>query len=180
MKKNILPNIKPAMTLIELLLSLIFLMVILLAATSFHLSSEEFVRSSQRKATVINDLAFVLDHLNKNITQVTGAIYDQGITWDGTELSVRQDLNTPQTPTNFGDDTWRTYIFDADANTITFVGEELTDRFVSIDTLNVLGTGITIDSLVFRFDPSKETDTRRNPEATMAKINFATIEQSDR
>ncbi len=171
---------RSAMTLIELLLSLIFLMVILLAATSFHLSSEEFVRSSQRRAAVMNDLSFVLDHLHKNITQVTGTIYNQGITWDGTSLSLRQDLNTPQTPINFADDTWRTYIFDSDAHTITFVGEELTDRFISLDTLNVFDAGITMNGLACRFNPSKAVDTRRNPQATMAAIRFDAIQQSTR
>ena len=182
MSKHILSNMskRPAMTLIELLLALIFLMVILLAATSFHLSSEEFVRSSQRRAEIINDLAFVLDHLQKNITQATGAVYDPGISWDGTNLRVRQDLNSVQTPGDFSDDTWQTYVFDLNDNTITFSGEELTDRFVNLDALVVNPTGIQMRNLAFRFNPVKSVDTRRNPQVTTTAMQFAAIQQSAR
>ncbi|MBU2437394.1 MAG: prepilin-type N-terminal cleavage/methylation domain-containing protein [Candidatus Omnitrophica bacterium] len=71
-------------TLIELILALALLGVIILGVTAFDVASREFLRSSRRKAQVLNEAVFVLEHIAKRAVSGIGDISNpaigQGIT----------------------------------------------------------------------------------------------------
>lgn len=102
--------IKKAITLIELLIALVLFLVIIMGAVSFDLAGRRFLRSSERKTEVLNDLTFILEHLFKNVSLATGDINSEGIKVpDGDHLRVRLDLNSPPTPSDYSDDLWIEY-----------------------------------------------------------------------
>ena len=150
---------KKAVTLMELLIAIGLLMVVILGATTFHFASTEFLRSSERKADVLNETTLIFDHLAKNVCLATGDFENQGIkvvkSGNRWTLIIRQDLradiNTAGTlwsplltPETYDDDRSVRYIFDVDNHTVTFEVlyssgvpvpssvELLTDRFVDL------------------------------------------------
>ena len=159
-------SLKKSVTLVELIISIALLGVIILGATAFHLSSERFLSSSEKKTQVLNDLTFVLQHLHTNILVAVGNIGDPtpGIRKIGNRLLI-----TKPGPTVV------TYTFDIANNRILFDGEVLTDKFVQLPGNNfsfkagldvgVYG-GVEITNLALRLKPGELADPSSNPEVT--------------
>jgi len=157
---------KKSVTLMELLIAVGLFMVIILGATTFHFASTEFLRSSERKADVLNELTMILEHLDKNIRLATGDADNVGINISQSgnvwTLTVRQDLRADinaagtlwaslYTPDDYDDDRSVRYVFDPNNNRITFSvlynsggvvpnsTETLTDRFSDLAGGNPFG-----------------------------------------
>jgi len=175
---------KKSVTLIELLISITLLGIIVLGATAFHLSSERFLGSSEKKAQVLNDLTFVLQHLHKNVLSGTGDYNNPGIdvSVDGV-LTIRQDIdaagNPNFTPADYSDDRIVVYTFGiaASPNSIMFSNddgatwEELTRCFIDLGApnafiINVVDGGVEITNFGLRLEPGSAVDPSSNPEVT--------------
>ncbi len=154
---------KKSVTLVELLISIALLGIIVLGSAAFHLSSERFLSSSERKIQVLNELTFILQHLHKNILTATGTINNPGLVKSENQLQITQAAGTV------------TYIFDIANNKITFEGEALTDKFVQLPEKNFsfkagldpeANGGVEITNLALRLEPGSAVDPHSNPEVT--------------
>lgn len=86
-----------AVTLLELLISVVLLSVITLAVTNMELFSRFHVIAAIRRAKLQNEISFALDHMNKHITNAIGystnwaVLKTPGAGGDG--ITVRIDSN---------------------------------------------------------------------------------------
>lgn len=153
---------KKSVTLVELIISITLLGVIILGATAFHLSSERFLSSSEKKTQVLNELTFILQHLHKNILPATGDITNRGIVIVGNVLRLTHPTKTVE------------YDFDKVNRRIRFrvVGrlwEILTNRFIDLGFLISLNTndgGVAITNFALRSDPALPENPSKNPQVT--------------
>jgi len=177
-------SLKKSVTLVELLISITLLGIIVLGATAFHLSSERFLSSSEKKTQVLNDLTFVLQHLHKNVLLGTGDYNNSGVDVpDAGVLTIRQDIdaagNSNFTPADYGDDRIVVYTFGiaASPNSVMFsdddgaTWEELTRYFIDLGVpdafdINVVNGGVEITNFVLRLEPGSDVDPSSNPEVT--------------
>ena len=106
-------SISKGVTLIELILSIVFLGVIILAAVSFDYTSSYLFNSSQKKAIIVNQRSLCLEHIAKYASQATGDINNPGIIVDAANkwAKIRIDENNPHTPSDYSDDKWVRYEF---------------------------------------------------------------------
>jgi len=58
---------KTAVTLVELIISLVLLGIIVLGAIAFSIATTEFLGSSEKKSEILNDMTFLLDHIQKHV-----------------------------------------------------------------------------------------------------------------
>ena len=168
---------RKAFTLTELIISVILIGVVVLGVSSFHLASDAFLRSSETKVEVVNELSFVLQHLHKNIIQASGDLANPGI--------VRSNLGVGRIQLRLTHDTGFgtqdvVYVFDTGAHTITFdpgpgPAVTISDRFIELpgiafDILVPATGGVEIVNLAFAFDANTfdpaNYDERTNPIAT--------------
>ncbi len=153
-------SLKKSVTLVELLISVSLLGVIVLGAIAFHLAGEKFLTSSERKAQVLNELTFVLQHLQKNILTATGSVNNPGIRVVGNILLLTQDTQNVD------------YHFDTGGNTIRFrvnAGgwENLTERFINPGfAIARVDGGVQITNLALRLNPADTKNDSTNPEVT--------------
>lgn len=160
---------KKSVTLVELLISLTLLGVIVLGAGAFHLASERFLTSSEGKTQILNELSFVLQHLQKNILIATGSADNQGIFVSSAGHALPLIQGSQNVLYTFG--------VPASPNSIMFSNdggvswEELSRRFVDLggpDAFNIVlvNGGVQIENLALRLDPAIAKDDRNNPEIT--------------
>jgi len=176
-------SLKKSATLVELLISMVLLGVIVLGAVAFHLSSERFLGSSERKTQVLNDLTLVLQHLHKNVLLGTGDINHQGINTSADGLTIRQDITAAgvsnSTPADYSDDLLVAYTFGTGAspNSVLFSNtdgaswEVLTNCFVDLGggsafEVNIVNGGVEVKNLALRLEPGSSADPSTNPEVT--------------
>ena len=173
---------RKSVTLVELIICMILLGVIVLGAIAFHLSAERFLSSSEGKTQVLNDLTFVLQHLQTNVLLATGDITDIGIDATGiTILRLRQDKdaagNLNFTPDDYTDDRWVRYEFRPNPNhdvrfRVEGAGnwETLSSRYLFFAPVafrfDLINGGVRVSNLIMRQDPMLPQDPNTNPEAT--------------
>ena len=104
-------GISKGVTLIELILSIVFLGVIILAAVSFDYTSFYLFDSSRKKAAIVNERSLCLEHIAKYASRATGDINNSGIVVDAANkwAKIRIDKNNPHTPSDYSDDKWVRY-----------------------------------------------------------------------
>lgn len=171
---------KSGVTLVELIIAMSLLGIVVLGATTFDLASRQFLTSSERKTQVLNELTFILEHMNKNVHKATGDISNLGLIipgGSGGQIWIRQDSNL--TPQNYNDDKWLRYSYNSNNYNLNFcsdfnknsnscnVTEELLSRRVIDIIFNSGSGGGWVNRLKLRYDPTKPIDTRENPEANM-------------
>jgi hypothetical protein len=188
---------KKTITLIELLIAISLLLLIVLGAGAFHIASERFLRSSETKVSVVNDLTYILEHINKYISLATGDINVPGIVLsDSTHLRIRVDLNNPPTPNDYTDDTWLEYRlngnnlefcsnFNVNTNRCNTSYEILFSKLVETRRFSFSQPSskinqVAVSGLKLRYKPSKPTDSSQNPEAGIspATITFTSLSHS--
>lgn len=115
-----------SLTLIELLISLTLFAIIILGVTAFNMGSRFFLESTDRKVKVLNELTFILSHIDKNVLLSLGDINNPAVdVVSPTTVRIRQDifydsggypqpLDTPQDPS---DDNWVEYDIGPGADT---------------------------------------------------------------
>ena len=157
--------LKKSITLIELIISIVLLGVIVLGSTAFHLSSERFLSSSEKKTQVLNDLTFILQHLHKNIVLAVGGIDNIGIKPVGNNLEIVQNMRTVEYEFGVGPSDRRVRF--------QVVGETsweiLTESFVNLGfeiSLNTADGGLAITNFALRLDPTLPEDPSSNPQVT--------------
>ncbi len=191
---------KKSLTLIELLITMVLISVVILSVYGLYNLSFNIFKSSDRRAEVVNELSYVIDHIDKSVYLGTGWVDRPAVsvtTAGAPDFTVEifQDLdaagNHLHTPADFNDDRIARYIFDAGDNTITFeindLGPEiLTSRLVDpdpadpSDDLNIdIDDGeLVIDNLNFRYDPGEPEDPKFNPAVSISGQRFHTLTQS--
>ncbi|MCF7874156.1 MAG: prepilin-type N-terminal cleavage/methylation domain-containing protein [Candidatus Omnitrophica bacterium] len=181
---------KKGMTLIELLVALLLISIVILAVFGIYNASSSFFNSSGTKSKVLNDLIYVLDHIDKNVYLSTGWVNNPAIvvttpTADSYRIDINQDIN--QTPINFSDDQGVRYEFNPTANTIRFADgsgnwKNLTNKLIDPNGLSINynpTTGVlSIDNLCLRQDVGQPSDPKTNPDICITSQNFSTFMQS--
>ena len=99
-------------TLIDLIVSLVIMSLIILVIYSIGTFSSSQVIDSDRRAKVQNELAYILEHMSKNIQQANGTkfnppikLYPNSVTPTGFQVN----FDCKSTPSNLGDDVWIYY-----------------------------------------------------------------------
>jgi len=194
--------LRKSITLLELIIGISLLVVIILGVTAFDVASRYFLKSSERKSQIINELNFILEHLSKNINQAVGDISNPGIvkvdqssTFGRVLLHLRQDVL--RTPEDYTDDLWATYAYyttssGPDSYTLAFwpprqnrnslplnSREVLSSRVVSFD-FSVSGSRVSVNNFVLRYTPSDtQVDYANNPQTSItSSINFLSLVHS--
>ena len=168
---------KKALTLVELLISIVLMGVIALGALAFDSASRSFLVSSESKTEVLNNLTYVLDHLGKNISLGIGnnvAPANQAVqVIGGNTVFIRQaDRNV-------------TYLFDTTAgnNRIIFndgssVTNLIDNSLISV-TLTEANGGLSINNLVLRYRANEGLDVHANPQVSIDSQFFYPLSQSN-
>lgn len=111
-----------AVTLLELIISIVLLSVIILGLGSVNLFSHFHMIAADRASVVQNEVSFVLSHMQVRVAQASGMFNNQAVrAWDppaGRGIMMR--IDAAGTPRDYNDDTWVGYQQNAGTNTITF------------------------------------------------------------
>ncbi|MCF7887510.1 MAG: prepilin-type N-terminal cleavage/methylation domain-containing protein [Candidatus Omnitrophica bacterium] len=179
-----------SITLIELLISLVLIGVVVLAVFGIYNASSGFFTSSDAKAVILNELAYLLDHIDKNVYKAIGWVNNRAIIVtplgsNNYRIDINQDEN--ETPINFSDDTTVRYNFNSSNNRIRFRDlsgswKILTERLVNPAGLVIAYDStegvLSVDNLCLRWDPSESYDAKTNPEICITGQKFSTSMQS--
>ena len=132
---------KRAMTLIELLISMILMSLVLLGFFSIDSFSRHHVVSSDKRAKVQNEISYAIEYMSKYVQQGIGNFSNPPITIYPTSgaqtgFRVRVDLNNPKTATDLTDDTWINFYLDGTAlktsgGTTETLSEKIVGAFVT-------------------------------------------------
>ena len=163
-------SLKKSITLVELIISVTLMGVIILGAVAFHLAGGKLLTSSETKTRVLNDLSFVLQHLQKNILTAKGSADNPGISVNvaGNTLSLIKE-GTQTANYTFGVAASPNSIMFSDDNMVTW--EQLTSSFIDLGAPNafeidIVNGGIKIANLALRLDPTSVKNDSTNPEVT--------------
>ncbi len=175
-------KIKRALTLMELLISVIVISIMVLSLYNVELFSHQRLFNTERRSSVQNELSLVLEHISKYVTQATGDMSHPASWVDNNGLNVRIDRNAPQTPGNFNDDCVMAYKLNVgNPNTLSFSvisgnncpppEPNLSNKIITFTpTVHTYGTGV-FDSnsvgidLTGRF--TSDAPSLKNPEVSM-------------
>lgn len=163
--------LKKTISIAEFIIAISLLMVIVLGAASFDVASSEFLKSAERKTEVVNDLTFVLEHLQKNINAgVRGGAGLKAMTWTGATSTLVINQNQSGTVT-------ATYVFNSPNITFTKSGnspEIISSRYASggVFAYDSNDDKFSITSMKFIFDTTKTVNNHNNPEANISNIHF--------
>ncbi|UCC94370.1 MAG: hypothetical protein JSW40_06045 [Candidatus Omnitrophota bacterium] len=159
---------KRSITFVELAVSITLLVVIILGVSAFDVASKRFLRSSETRTTVLNEMTFVLDHLHRNVLEGAGDINNPGLDYTAPDLTINQEAGSV------------VYTFDLAQNQIRFRNQAgnlqtLTQRFVpdpdSGFIVAIEDGGVRITGMAIRFDPgSAQQDEFANPLATLVDV----------
>jgi len=174
---------RKSLTITELLIAVFLLSVIVLGASTFQIASDSFLRSTERKTQVLNELTFVIEHLSKNVALGAGdvaGVSGVGIRWNNGAGTLSIDQLTVAGGV-IGNRTV-TYRFNPANNQIVFssggANQVLTGRFIMLAAPHVLNVnvgvgalgGVEIGNLALVFDPATYNaaapDERDNPLVT--------------
>jgi hypothetical protein len=190
-----------AITLSELLISIMIIGMMIISFYSLETFSHEKVISSDRRTKVQNALAYCMDSMGKAVLKGNGnkgnppiALYPTGGPYTG--FQVRVDLHDPQTPTNLADDTW--VYFSLSGNQLICNGEVLTSKiltnfnnsampasptdgfYVLIDNTVGLTSGYSVEAGLFgRYDPAEAYNRTTNPQVAMKTKLFCNNSSSN-
>ena len=121
-----MPKKYRAISLIELLVSMIIMSLVLLGFFSVDSFSRHHVISSDRRAKVQNEISYAIEYMSKYVQKSNGNLsrnaiqYYPGPTFAGaTGFRVYVDLNNRQTPSVLTDDGWIDYTFSVNTLTAT-------------------------------------------------------------
>lgn len=154
--------------------------VIILAVFSIDTVSRQFYDSSQRKALVINEASFLIEHINKHACKAIGygslTEGSMGFNVVGSAYSFRYNPYWVSTPGLYTDDENFTYSYDG-VSRLTFtnsadgIPQVISRRVTSFNILEAadLSSGassLTVD-LVITYDPGGKVSERLNPTVHM-------------
>lgn len=169
---------RKSVTFIELIIGISLFMVIILAATSFNLMSYEFVRSSERKTEVLNELTFIADHLHKYVNEGIGDYTNKGVrVLNDFTLEIRDDIkNTPQ---DYNDDIWHRYRYDSNGKKLFYLEDIESpnqEKLLSSRVMNMVfsesKSGVSVKALTLQYDPKQEFHPRNNPKVSLDAGNL--------
>ncbi|MCK4809454.1 MAG: prepilin-type N-terminal cleavage/methylation domain-containing protein [Candidatus Omnitrophica bacterium] len=192
---------KKSVTLIELIIAVSLLAVIILAVTAFSVASHRFYQSSKRKMKVLNELTYLLEHINKNVSLAIGDINNPGVVVTSTTLQIRQDIHSGtrqpnNTPEDYNDDTWVEYrvntndldfcpIYLYATSTCSGAYETLSLKKIVRDAApndfeftQTSPGGVSISNLKLRYDATKSKEGKTNPQAEISIISFVSMSHS--
>lgn len=138
-----------AVTLVELIVSIVIVSIMVLTVYGIYTYSHSQVLNAERRAKVQNELAFALEHMSKYVQQANGdtlnppiKAYPDAVTPTG--FQVRVDFNSTQTPSDLTDDAWVSYSLASATHTLStactpeaagtcgsFVNETLSDKIIA-------------------------------------------------
>lgn len=99
------------MTLIELVIAAVLVTIVLAGALSVEYSLRTARKTASQDALLAMRTSAVMSQLTRDAALATGdARYPGMIDYEG-GFCFRQDLNDPQTPGQYGDDSWACYMF---------------------------------------------------------------------
>ena len=116
--KNKIYLMKKAVSLVEMIIAIALMGAIVLGAIAFDLASRNLFNSSEEETVLLNELALVLDHLERNIKHAEGDVSNIGLSWNNpaSELSIVRvsdailNGTTQMSDANIGDYTSADYV----------------------------------------------------------------------
>jgi len=130
-------NISKAITMIELIVSMLIVSIVVLSFYSMQTFSHGQVVNSERRSKIQNELTYAIEHMSKYVHQAVGNMNNHAIVSTAAGFKVRVDLGIPQTPSSLVD-TWITYTLSGNTLSVAcsgsvncpFVTEELSNRII--------------------------------------------------
>jgi Tfp pilus assembly protein PilW len=146
---------KKAVTLTELIVAILLMSAIVLGAVAFDLASRRLFVSTERDTVLLNELALVLDHLDRNIKFAEGDANNPGIVWDAanSQLSIIRVNDAILNGTaqiadddigDYDSDSYTTVVYDFSGGQIRYQGNLLTPHLAAVPTVTVGCTGAPI------------------------------------
>lgn len=169
---------RKSLTLIELIIAIVLVGVFVLTAFGLLTAATGFYTSSDTRTVVLNDLNYLLSHIDKNVFLSTGWVGNPAVVVDATgspdqyQITINQ-FNNPNVA-DYNALAPLTYDFNTATNQVRFrrgagAWQTLSRRLVQnpgqLDIDFDADTGVLIiDNLSLRLDPSSGEDSRQNPE----------------
>lgn len=131
-------NTYKAITMIELIVSMLIVTIVILSFYSLETFSHGQVINSERRAKVQNELSYALEYISKYAHQASGTKINPAFELTGTGFRVRVDFGKPQTPSNLVN-SWITYSLSGKTLSVAcsgsvncpFTNEILSNRIIS-------------------------------------------------
>ncbi len=153
--------------------------MIVLGAATFDKASHYFLRSSERKAYILNELNYIWEHLHKNIVSAEGNINEPGIVPSGSRLRLKEG--------NY----WVEYRiihhnlefcpqYNITTNSCEVNYETLSSRVMNENIFynSTFANQVIVSNLILRFNPTQGFDPKTNPEVNMGNITFTSLAHS--
>ncbi|MFH1772462.1 MAG: prepilin-type N-terminal cleavage/methylation domain-containing protein [Candidatus Omnitrophota bacterium] len=166
---------RKSVTLIELLVVLILFGVIITAAFSFDLASRRFLRSTETKTSVLNDVSLIVDYMHKEVSQAQGSRDNLGIDLDKTNPAYDELTITKSS----GIECLFRY-YKANKNLVFFPDKNQPANIIlsgrvtewSLSDFDSTSGFVNLNNITVIYDTAKGPDPRENPTATMTNITF--------
>ncbi len=190
---------KKAVTLIELVVAVTIIGGVTLGAFALFNAASDFYRSSDTKSVVLNELTYLLDHIDREVYLATGTPNNPGIDItdhstdpsnpDEYEVQVTQfdealypGLVPSNSVTYFFNATNQDNAGTAPAHTVIFedtAGNQhtLSRRLIEIeiDPFNPQRGLLEIENIRFCYNPDRDIDERRNPTISAQRQRFGSF-----
>lgn len=167
-------GVRRASTLLELIISLSLLSVIVLAAGAFQVASNRFFVSSERRANVLNEVAMVMEHMQKAAMECnsTGANpyiepsdggtytfvgFFSKTQWVGYQINANRVQFCPN--------------WNKDTHACLVAWNDLASKIVSLQC-QAFPTMVSV-TVVGRYDTAKPVDNTTNPSVTLQTVMAA-------
>ena len=168
-------------TLVELILAISLLGVIVLGAATFDKASHYFLRSSERKARILNELNYIWEHLHKNIVSAEGNVNDPGIVTSGNRLRLKEGNRWVEYRILKGSSNLEFCSqYNITTNSCEVNYETLSSRVMNENIFynSTFANQVIVSNLILRFNPTQGFDPKTNPEVNMGNIIFTSLAHS--
>lgn len=138
---------KKSITLVELLVAGVLVSLVVMAAFTLDNTARSFYRSSKRKSELVNEMMFVVNHIQKNVSRRAGYLGDTTASVvANNQLIMSIDRNN--TPTDLSDDFLIRYFYDANNNAVDFCDDWDSNLGNCNTNTQTLVTGIIVNTAV--------------------------------
>ncbi|MCP4652067.1 MAG: hypothetical protein GY858_01620 [Candidatus Omnitrophica bacterium] len=165
---------KKSSTLMELIISISLLSVIILGAVSFDLASRNFLQSSERKTEVLNEIMYIIDYLQKELSEATGTIDNNAVSVSCAGVLCTVTIDKDGDGVVDPEDVTCIVNVSSGTNRMTCDGTVFSER-ITASSMAAAGDGygMVINNLTLRYDPAEVVDAKTNPEVIISGIYLA-------
>lgn len=172
MKAYLAERRKLAVTLIELIVAMFLLAMILLGVSAFNNISNKIFVSSVRRSQLLNELTYVLDHIDKYVKRGDAGAAISALSMPASKIGPMLAISDRTGAVmNYTFDVYHKIVFEKGG-----AENSLTSRFYNDPSapfgIALEDQGALIKNLTFIFDPSKNYHPYTNPKITIKAMYF--------